>query len=248
MTTIEHFLPIPELYDDVLTFYAKSGTGSTPTHIVNYGGAWGEQYVWASEDIPNDPKFVFRRVCTARLADTSTGSAASRVMTSWRPCRSRRRDPSTVSTRFELQCLLLAHRRMSAYALFNTSASVAKMVHKGLKAHIGAHGEPPLGLNYHAELFFAQKGGLTNYEALRAATADAAATLGLSGSLGALAPGLLADVLVYEPDADLLEGDIAESRRIRFTVRGGRVWDASTMEEVWPVKGRRPPMPPINAE
>ena len=38
------------------------------------------------------------------------------------------------------------------------------MIHMGLKAHIGAHGEPPLGLNYHAEMFFAQQGGLTNYE------------------------------------------------------------------------------------
>ena len=51
-----------------------------------------------------------------------------------------------------------------AWALFNTSTSVANMVRKGLKAHIGAHGEPPLGLNYHAEMHFAQQGGLSNYE------------------------------------------------------------------------------------
>lgn len=38
------------------------------------------------------------------------------------------------------------------------------MVHMGLRAHIGAHGEPPLGLNYHAEMFFARQGGLSNYE------------------------------------------------------------------------------------
>jgi len=56
MTTVEHALPVPILYDDILTLYAYSGTGATPTHIVNYGGAWGEQYVWATEDIPNDPK------------------------------------------------------------------------------------------------------------------------------------------------------------------------------------------------
>lgn len=52
----------------------------------------------------------------------------------------------------------------AAFGLFNTSASTAKMVHKGLKAHIGAHGEPPLGLNYHAEMFFTGQGGLSNYE------------------------------------------------------------------------------------
>jgi hypothetical protein len=58
MTTVEHAIPIPTLYDDVLTLYALSGTGSTPTHIVNYGGVMGEQLVWANRDVPDDPKFV----------------------------------------------------------------------------------------------------------------------------------------------------------------------------------------------
>jgi imidazolonepropionase-like amidohydrolase len=122
------------------------------------------------------------------------------------------------------------------------------MVQKGLKAHIGAHGEPPLGLNYHAEMFFTQKGGLTNYETIRAATSDAAVTLGLRDSIGALEVGLLADLVIYEPEVDLLEGDIEESVRIRYVVRGGRVYDARDLTEVWPVKGRRPAMPPINAD
>lgn len=58
MTTVEHALPVPTLYEDVLTLFALSGTGSTPTHVVNYGGAWGEQFVWAHEDVPNDPKYA----------------------------------------------------------------------------------------------------------------------------------------------------------------------------------------------
>ena len=60
MTTIEHALPVPELFDDVLTLFALSGTGSTPTHVVNYGGTMGEQFIWANEDIPNDPKYALR--------------------------------------------------------------------------------------------------------------------------------------------------------------------------------------------
>ena len=51
-----------------------------------------------------------------------------------------------------------------AYQAFNTSISIAKLIRKGLKAHIGAHGEPPLGVNYHAEMWYTQSGGLTNYE------------------------------------------------------------------------------------
>lgn len=38
------------------------------------------------------------------------------------------------------------------------------MVEKGILTHIGAHGEPPLGVNYHAEMWFAGQGGLSNYE------------------------------------------------------------------------------------
>jgi hypothetical protein len=56
MATIEHAIPIPVLHDDVLTLYAQSGTATTPTHIVNYGGAMGEQLVWAEVDAANDPK------------------------------------------------------------------------------------------------------------------------------------------------------------------------------------------------
>jgi len=212
MTTIEHALPIPVLYDDVLTLYALSGTGSTPTHLVNYGGVMGEQYIWATEDLPNDPKlrrFTRHDILEGRLSESTA-------------------------------------RPQNSYALFNTSISTAKMVHKGLRAHIGAHGEPPLGFNYHAEMFFTQQGGLTNYEVIRAATSDAATTLGIYPSLGSLTPGKLADFVVYKPGVDLLEGDISGTREIRWVARGGRLWDAESMEEVWPVAGRKGTMPPLN--
>ena len=58
MTTHEHNLPIPVLYDDVMQLFARSGTGYTPTYIVFYGGPPGENYVWATHDVPKDPKFV----------------------------------------------------------------------------------------------------------------------------------------------------------------------------------------------
>ncbi len=47
---------------------------------------------------------------------------------------------------------------------FNVSLSTAKMVRAGLRAHIGAHGEKPMGFNYHEEMGFTKYGGLTNYE------------------------------------------------------------------------------------
>ncbi|KAJ6610225.1 hypothetical protein B0H10DRAFT_2177862 [Mycena sp. CBHHK59/15] len=211
MTTLEHSMPVPTLFDDVLTLFALSGSGYTPTHIVNYGGAFGEQYVWAGEDVPNDHKL--RQFVPHANLDVLAESTA---------------------------------RPKNSYALFNTSASAAKMVHKGLKVHIGAHGEPPYGVNYHAEMMFTQQGGLSNYETLQAATSSAAITLGLFSSIGSLSQGKLADLIVYPPGINLLEGDISQTRDIRLVARGGRFWDASSMEEVWPLQGKRQVMPPFN--
>ncbi|KAJ7224315.1 hypothetical protein GGX14DRAFT_649568 [Mycena pura] len=211
MTTVEHALPIPTLFEDVLTLFTLSGTGYTPTHIVNYGGTMGEQLVWATENLPDDPKlrtFIPHANLNALVESTA--------------------------------------RPKHSYQLFNTSASAAKMMHKGLKLHIGAHGENPLGVNYHAEMRFAQEGGLTNYETLQTATSFAARTLGLFPSLGSVSEGKLADLVVYPPTVNLLEGDISQTRDILLVARGGRFWDASSLEEVWPMKGRRQVMPPIN--
>jgi hypothetical protein len=99
MTTVEHAIPIPTLYDDVLTLYALSGTGSTPTHIVNYGGVMGEQLVWAIRDVPNDSKFVSHidYTSTTHHVCLYPGYGALLDMISWRPCPSLPRDRSTVS-------------------------------------------------------------------------------------------------------------------------------------------------------
>ncbi|OAX41869.1 hypothetical protein K503DRAFT_734746 [Rhizopogon vinicolor AM-OR11-026] len=212
MTTIEHNIPVSMLYDDILTLYAQSGTGSTPTHIVDYGGVFGEQYLWATEDIPNDPKLR-----THVRHDILEGLSES------------------------------TSRPFNSLALWNVSASVANMVGRGLRAHIGAHGEPPLGLMYHQEMFYAKAGGLSNYEVIRAATADAAITFGLFDSLGSVSEGKLADLVVFPPGFDLLQDDIRHTRNIRYVIRGGRIWDAETMAEVWPIK-RKQVLPPFNAE
>ncbi|WP_037552423.1 amidohydrolase family protein [Sphingomonas sp. URHD0057] len=44
-TTIEHSLPVPHIYDDVLQFWRGSKTAWTPTLVVAYGGPFGE-YHW----------------------------------------------------------------------------------------------------------------------------------------------------------------------------------------------------------
>ena len=68
-TTVEHSLPVPKLYKDVVTLFAKSKTGYTPTLIVGYGGLSGEYYwyqhtnVWENEQLLT---FTPREVVDAR--------------------------------------------------------------------------------------------------------------------------------------------------------------------------------------
>ena len=83
---------------------------------------------------------------------------------------------------------------------------------------------------------------------IQAATASGAKTLGIFSSLGSLSRGKLADFIVYPPGVDLLEGGIHKTLELKLVGRGGRIWDAETMVEIWPVKGRKQRMPVFNAE
>ncbi len=68
-TGVEHSLPVPRLYNDLVTLFGKSRVGYTPTMIVGYGGLSGEYYfyqhanVWENERLAT---FVPRAVVDAR--------------------------------------------------------------------------------------------------------------------------------------------------------------------------------------
>jgi len=68
-TGVEHNIPVAPVYKDVLEIWGKSGTGYTPTLIVNYGGLNGEYYyyqrdnVWENERLLN---FTPRRIIDSR--------------------------------------------------------------------------------------------------------------------------------------------------------------------------------------
>ena len=54
-TTIEHSLPVANIYDDVLQYWKGSGTAYTPTLIVAYGGAFGENYWYQHTKVWEEP-------------------------------------------------------------------------------------------------------------------------------------------------------------------------------------------------
>ena len=68
-TTIEHSLPVPKLYKDVVTLLGKSRTGYTPTLIVGYGGLSGEFYWYQNTNVWENQRlltFTPREIVDAR--------------------------------------------------------------------------------------------------------------------------------------------------------------------------------------
>jgi imidazolonepropionase-like amidohydrolase len=68
-TTVEHSLPVPNLYKDVVTLFARSKTGYTPTLIVGYGGLSGEYYWYQHTNVWENARlltFTPREIVDAR--------------------------------------------------------------------------------------------------------------------------------------------------------------------------------------
>jgi len=57
-TGIEHALPVTPIYKDVVTLFAKSHTGYTPTLLVAYGGLSGEHYFYQHDDVWKNEKLL----------------------------------------------------------------------------------------------------------------------------------------------------------------------------------------------
>lgn len=109
-----------------------------------------------------------------------------------------------------------------------TSQSCKKLQDAGVNINLGAHGQLQ-GLGAHWELWMLQQGGMTNLQALRSATLNGAAYLGMDKEIGSIEAGKLADLLVL--DKNPLQ-DIRNTESIRYTMVNGRLYDAENMHEV----------------
>ncbi|MCU0335106.1 MAG: amidohydrolase family protein, partial [Chitinophagaceae bacterium] len=107
---------------------------------------------------------------------------------------------------------------------------INSIVQQGGLAGVGSHGQLQ-GLGYHWELWSVASGGMSNLNALRTATILGATALGLDKELGSIEPGKLADLVIM--DQNPLE-NIRHTNSIRYVVKNGRLYDGSTLDEVYP--------------
>lgn len=113
---------------------------------------------------------------------------------------------------------------------------LTKLVEAGGRVGLGSHGELQ-GLGTHWELWMMASGGMRNHDALRAATLHSADAIGLAGDIGSLEVGKLADLQVL--DRNPLE-QLEHTNSIRYVMKNGRLYDAATLDEIWP---RQRPLP-----
>lgn len=117
------------------------------------------------------------------------------------------------------------------------SKSCKKLQDAGVNINLGAHGQLQ-GLGAHWELWMLQQGGMTNMEALRAATMNGAVYLGMDKEIGSLEEGKLADLIVI--DGNPLE-NIRETENVIYTMLNGRLYDSATMNEIGNYNKKRLP-------
>lgn len=209
---IEHSMPIIPAYGDVVELFRTSGTVNTPTLLVTYGGPWAENWFYTREDVAGDEK----------LAHFTPQEELNYKI--------RRRNPGPGPGGWF---------REDEFAFDRHSAWLKDLVEAGGKTGVGSHGQLQ-GLGYHWELWALQSGGMSNHDALRAATLMGAEAIGLGGDLGSLEGGKLADLVVLEENP---LDDIRNTNTIRFVMKNGRLYDGDTLDEMWPRERAAPDEP-----
>ena len=120
-------------------------------------------------------------------------------------------------------------RPATDYSFPILAQAVADVIAAGGNGAIGSHGQAH-GLAPHWEVWMAAS-ALGNHGALELGSLGGARFLGMESDLGSLANGKLADLVVL--GGNPLE-DIRQTANIRYVMRGGVLYEAESLNEIWP--------------
>ena len=124
------------------------------------------------------------------------------------------------------------------YDFPQVAAGAAAIQRAGGLVGVGSHGELP-GLGFHLEMQALASGGMTPMEVLQAATIGSSKTIGRGSEFGTLEVGKFADLQILDKDPLL---DIRNTLSIREVMKNGRLYQASTLDEVWPAQQTLKPL------
>ncbi|MAO65146.1 MAG: amidohydrolase [Balneola sp.] len=116
------------------------------------------------------------------------------------------------------------------------SVFVKDLFEAGGRAGVGSHGQLQ-GLGYHWELWAMQSGGISEHDILKVATIQGAEAIGLDTDLGTIEEGKLADLLIL--NSNPLD-DIRNSKDLEFILKNGYMYEAETLDEVFPKQKELP--------
>ena len=116
------------------------------------------------------------------------------------------------------------------YPFQDIVAGATRIVAAGGRVGVGSDGRVH-GLGFHWAMWLLSLGGMPNHDVLRAATIFGAETIGGGSQLGSIEAGKLADLQVL--DRNPLT-DIRNTSSIRYIMKNGRLYDASTLDQIAP--------------
>jgi len=159
---------------------ANGQSATTPTLIVLFGELMGENYLYQTTRVWDDPRI--------RSFVPGTTSGYSPLGTPYAAPPSAR-GMTTINAADELWNI----------GFRSVSRSLRKLDDAGVLVNAGSHGQIH-GIGLHWEMWLLAEGGMSPLHALRAGTLNGAKTIGLDKELGSIEVGKLADIALWRLD------------------------------------------------